>query len=460
MVLDCIESLGSSSSDAVLNALAEVLQIQANDRDTFGDFDGFKSLCQAAIRLSDQSLVLCAFCNAAAHLCTKSQLNRGIFRAEGGIRIVVQFLSQAHESSEVVACARALRSVCLANDGNKKAAANLDGEFNDEELMETECLDTTVPFFKTPNERGAIDLLVDRLEEYDGDVDVQESCVWALREITCDNDTRQSSCAPSAVQNRDYLSNEINFPRIRQIVRSRIKDPDIRPGLLEGLLCLLKEVSCNQYRIRDLVLEDNLLPIIAETLEKGSDSLVRAALFCLRQYAFLDDVKDVLLDQHFHVKVLTALKGHTINKAIVEQAFGIFSNMTMRKPDIARTLHEYRIFAVSQVILDQHKGNPNVVKTVLSTLRNVATQCPECAQEIQEQGLFDYMRTVVIDMKNGTVVRRDESNDLIDHCGKLEAQTRGNQQWQAVFDICRQFLREFREDTGGIREATKYNEYY
>eukprot|EP00397_Hematodinium_sp_SG-2012_P031087 GEMP01032971.1.p1 GENE.GEMP01032971.1~~GEMP01032971.1.p1 ORF type:complete len:462 (+),score=95.76 GEMP01032971.1:48-1433(+) len=461
MVLDAIENLSAPCQNSVLDALTQVQEIDAIDRDVFGDFEGIKALCQAAMRFSDDSQLLCAFCKAAAHVCTKSQLNRGIFRSEGGIRILLQFLSQAGSEKEIIACAEAFRAVCVSNDGNKKAAASLRGEFNSDELAETVCLDTSVPLFKIPTELGALDLLLDKLETYD-DVGVQESCVWALRVLACDDDTRQATCAPSAVENRDYLANEDHFPRIRKFVRKHVKDPDVSPTLLEGLLFLLKEVGCNQNRIRDLVLYDDVLPKVRECLEKGSESLVRASLFVLRQFAFSDDIKDMLIEQNVHVMVLSALKKYTSNRAIVEQSFGLFANMTMRKPAIAQTLYEEpnRIVPVAQVILDTHQGKPNVIKTVLSTLRNVAKQSEECAQEIRDQEIFNYMRNLVTDMKCIVITSRTSSKDLIDHCGKLDAQKDNVRQWQTVCDICKQFLREFREDTEDIRDAAKYNKYY
>jgi len=463
MFMDAIEALAAESPEQIVAAMQLVQEMDPEDRDTFGDFDGIKALCEAAMRHSDNNQVMNAFCKAASFIVTKSPLNRGIFRSEGGIRILVQYLSQTEMPEDIAECAQAIRAACIMNDGNKKAAAQLKGEFNEEELAENECLDTTVPLFKIPTEKGALDLLLDRVEQFPEDMPLQEACVWALRVLACDDDLRQASCAPSAVENRDVLANKENFPRVRSLVRNHLKREGIlKTKLFEGLLLLLKEVGCHQQRIHNLVLEDDVLPAIKETLQTGSENLVKASLFVLRQFAFSDDMKDLLTSQNVHSMAFEAVKRNTKNATIVEQSFGLFSNLTMRKPEIAQTLYDEpnRIVTVAQIILDVHKGNPSVLRSVIQTLRNVSKQVQDAATDMNEYEIFDLLRELVRKHQDH-VANRENSKDLIDMCQKLDTQTGSKRQWQVVVDISKQFLREFREDVGeGLGTNAVYNEFY
>jgi len=463
MFMDTIEKLNAENVDDGLEAIKEVPTLDVDDRETFGDFDGIKNLCQCAMKFSDNHDILQSFCNAATWICTKSKLNRGIFRSDGGIRIIVNFLAITSREEDITACGNALRAACTMNDGNKKAAAQLKGEFNQEELQETECLDTNVPLFKNATEAGALDLLLDRLEQYPDNRELQEACVWGLRTLACDDDGRQASCAPSAVENRDYLANQDHFPRIRKLVRRHLANDDIlHTKLFEGLLLLLKEVGCHQKRIHDLVLEDDVLPTVKAALQTGSENLVKASLFVLRQFAFSDDMKDLLTRQNVHIMTLEAVKRNTANPTIVEQAFGLFSNLTMRKPEIAQTLYEEpcRIVTISQVIFDCHKERPNVLRAVIQTLRNVSKQVPEAATDVIEYEIFDIVRKIVLNHQDH-VANRENSKDIIDLAQKLDTQDGSKKLWQVCVDVSKQFLREFREDVGeGLVSKIRYNEFY
>jgi hypothetical protein len=239
-----------------------------------------------------------------------------------------------------------------------------------------------------------------------------------------------------------------------------MKSESVHTKLFEGLLLLLKEVGCHQTRIHNLVLEDDVLPRIKEALQEGTENLVKASLFVIRQIAFSDDMKDLLTDQDVHVMAFGAVKRYTVNPTIVEQAFGLFSNLTMRKPAIAQILFDEpcRIMAVAQIILGIHKDKPQVLKTVLSTLRNIAKQVEDAETNVRDNDIFKLMRMIVLSQQ-GVIARRDDAFDLVEHCETLDTQKPNVKQWQIVVDICKQFLREFREDDG-IRTAAKFNKYY
>merc|ERR1712151_1032856 len=136
------------------------------------------------------------------------------------------------------------------------------------------------------------------------------------------------------------------------------------------------------------------------------------------------------------LRCVAAAREHMSCGPIVEQAFGLFANLTMRKPHIATRLNaaEFRVVAVGQLVLAQYRSNPNVVKSVLQTLRNVAKQDDAAALEVKESDLFEEMR-------------------------KLVAEHQDDGKWRSPVEIAKQFLREFRADDG-LRKAAEFNDYY
>ncbi|CAD7931025.1 unnamed protein product [Amoebophrya sp. A25] len=454
--------------------------------------------------------MMSAFCLSLKGVCAKSNLNRGALREEGAVEEVVHFVERCFEEITdsttdrermlqmcVAAGCSALKSLCAGNDGNKKLAAKIKGKFNAEKLAETDCLDPSVPTMAKSTDKAGkgVDLLLDVLERFPDDSRVQMEAIWALRSIVTDDDARGGeSMVPSAVENRDYVCDRERFPRIREIIvrsfrslKKRIDDGanaasaeidsdadkeadgeaegDEESGAgesakagpeaadtsspftgeqwcwLEGVLLLMKEVGCHQERIHKFVFEDNVLPLIKDTLSFGHESIVRACLFVLRQFAFSDHMKELFTsdDAGITKTAMLVLRKYTQNTGVVEQAFGLFSNLTLRKPQICATLNAdpMRIAAMGLLVLQDYQDNASVVTTVLFTLRNVAKAVPEAAKEMEDSGIFELIRKI--------------------YFARESSQTR---QWLAAKDIGKQFLREFREDTDGMRRPITHNDYY
>ncbi|CAD7948229.1 unnamed protein product [Amoebophrya sp. A120] len=466
-----------------------------------------------------------AFCQSLKGVCHRSNLNRGALRDEGAVEEVVGFVEATFhclasptdgkpvsgERKELLErCIAAgccgLKALCQGNDGNKKLAARIAGKFNAEGLAATDCLDPTVPTMaKTTDKTGkAIDLLLEILEYLSESAKVQTQGIWALRSIVTDDDSRGGeSMVPSAVENRDYVCDRERFPRVREIIvrsfrsmKQSIDDNLEKENLggeqtahnatsssssaelpeqpkkspmspdqwyrLEGVLLLMKEVGCHQERIHKFVFEDNVLPLIKDTLSYGHQSIVRACLFVLRQFAFSDHMKDLFTntdaeitktatdlmrsqkntdntDAEITKTAMLVLRKYTKCTAIVEQAFGLFSNLTLRKPQICETLNAdpMRIAAMGLLVLAEYQNNASVVTTVLFTLRNVAKAVPEAAKEMEDSGLFELIRKIY-----------------------FQREADMHRQWLAAKDIGKQFLREFREDTDGMRRPITHNDYY
>jgi hypothetical protein len=99
--------------------------------------------------------------------------------------------SENRFARSICCTAIALKAMCYGNDGNKKVAARVAGEFNEEGLMETDCLDTNVPTLKRDSSKKgkAIDILLNCLTldvpgaRFKSDIHIQGHCLWALRVI-------------------------------------------------------------------------------------------------------------------------------------------------------------------------------------------------------------------------------------------------------------------------------------
>merc|ERR1739848_47572 len=125
---------------------------------------------------------------------------------------------------------------------------------------------------------------------------------------------------------------------------------------------------------------------------------LRSCIGLLRQFAFDDDMKDRIgVETDTAQSVLLVLKQRTQNLPIVEQAFGLFSNITLRKPHVMEKLNADpgRLVAIARIILVTHETAPGVVKTVMQTLRN-ASKVPEAVEEMREHEVFDSIRKIVL----------------------------------------------------------------
>merc|ERR1711990_729489 len=250
----------------------------------------------------------------------------------------------------------------------------------------------------------------------------------ALRSLTSDDDSRQLSCAPSAVQNREFCADEENFPVVRKILRAAMNEPS--PAIAQVVLPLMKDACWNQTKIHQLVFEDNILPLVLATMEKAGTSdepVVKAVLIVLRQFCFSDDKK-------FLPWSLAAVKTYSHNKGVLEQAFGLFSNLTLKMPAIAELLTEKcELLSIAHITMHKHPETPTLLRTVVQTVRNIS-KVEHVLESIKESIIIEELRDIMVKQKD-------------------------NPKWRDTIEITKQFLRELREDVG-LREANQWNEYY
>mmetsp|Transcript_71476 Transcript_71476/g.155255 ORF Transcript_71476/g.155255 Transcript_71476/m.155255 type:complete len:494 (+) Transcript_71476:72-1553(+) len=446
-LLELIDDLEANRKEAsalasTVRSLGRRLRLSPEDRDNLSDFEGIALICDAMKHHSWRGEAMLALCSAMPDLCRLSTINRGAFRDGGALDATVELLRAGISESDVTlatAASISLTALCTGNDGNKKAAAALRGEFNEEELVETDA-DYRTPLFKAPDRSGALQLLLEALAHFADSVPLQTHGCAALRCLLCDDDSRQASCVPSAVENRELAVNDKNFSTYRKAVERALFLEASGPAQLrlrEQAMLLLREISCRQDRIHELVFEAKLLPSIEDALGNGDERVVRASLAVIRAFAFSDDLKEQLaVLSNVAAQCVVAVRRHFEHPSICEQAFGLFANLTMRKSHIASKLNgpEFRVIAVGFMVLEKHKQKPTTVRSVLQTIRNVATQDEAAALEVKESELFSEMQELVVEKQ-------------------------GNDKWRSPVEIAKQFLREFREDEG-IRKPAAWNEFY
>lgn len=96
----------------------------------------------------------------------------------------------------------------------RQAAARITGIINSEKLAETNCQDPSVPtMLKSASSDGkSLDHLLHLLVTYPKCDAIQTNCVWALRTLVTDDDSRGGeSMVPSAVANRDYVCDRVGL---------------------------------------------------------------------------------------------------------------------------------------------------------------------------------------------------------------------------------------------------------
>jgi len=448
-MMDLVDAIAEAASDA--GALAAVLRdvgrrarISDSDRDALTDFEGVAEICKALKEpphlWKGEAMIAC--CRVLPDICRKSLLNRGALRDEGFLDATVDLLRTAilaEDEPAATAASTALTALCTANDGNKQVAARK-REMNTEELIKTNAEDLSVPLFRDPDAPGALDSLLEALKRFPASATLQTQALGAFRCLVCDDDPRQATCMPSAVENREWAVGDDGFPRVREAIERAfaLKD-DARPllRLREQAMLLLKEVSCREDKIHEFIYDAGMLPRIETSLDIGDERMVRASLSVIRAFGFADDIKEQLaVESNVALRCVEAVQRHVGVPTICEQGFGLFANLTMRKPHIATLLNgpKYRVVAVGQVVLQRHVARPGVVRSVIQTARNVATQDEAAGLEVRESGLLEELRRLVCE-------HEEEAS------------------WRSPVEIAKQFLREFRADDG-VRKAAQYNEYY
>mmetsp|Transcript_64586 Transcript_64586/g.120244 ORF Transcript_64586/g.120244 Transcript_64586/m.120244 type:complete len:487 (-) Transcript_64586:56-1516(-) len=447
-MLDLIEAAEAAARDApelskVLKNIARRASMSESDRDLLSDFEGISQICEALSAHDWSGEAMVAFCEALPAICKKSNLNRSALRDAGAVDAIVDYaraeLALGHEA-EVVAAATSITALCTANDANKKTAARLKGDFNEAELVATNCQDTRVPMFAEPDRPGALDVLLEALTAFPKSAPLQTAVLQAVNCLINDDDPRQPSCVPAAVENRDRAVSEKVFPTMRAAAERALalEGPDNPlPRLREQAMLLLRTIACREDRIKELVFDAGLLTRVETSLTDKDERVVRACLSLIRAFGFSDNIKERLaVESDVALRCLGAVRQHTSSPAVCEQGFGLFANLTMRKPHIATRLNgpEYRIIAVGQMVLGKYLERPGVVRSVVGTIRNVATQDEAAATEVREAGLLDEILALVKDHE-------------------------GDCHWTSSLEVARQFLREFRADEG-IRKAAVWNEFY
>jgi hypothetical protein len=439
-LLDLIDAAGEAAEDpgrlaSVLVDIGRRCRATPGDRDLLSDFEGISVICKALAGPPHQwrGEAMLAFCRAMPDVCRTSTVNRGALRDEGFVAATVAFLRAsvgAKDEAAAQAACLALTALCTANDGNKRATAQL-------AHPETEGSEEPAP---EKGQSGML-LLLDALGCFPESVALQTAAISALRALLTDDDPRKADCEPSAVENREIALSDDGFPFFgaaveRALGLARTGDqPHLR--LQEQALLLLREIARGQERIQVLAMGAKLLPRVQATVPLDDARVLRAALGVLRAFAAVEEVRDEIgLFTDGAAQCLVAVRRHLATPAVCEQGFGLFANLTLRKSPIAAKLNEGEagIVGLGLAVLRRHQDRPEIVRSIALALRNVAIQDDVASREVKEAGIFEEVRRLVSEHEH-------------------EAR------WKAAVDVARQFLREFRADAGMEKKAI-YNAYY
>lgn len=446
-MMDLVDEVEEAAQDP--SALAQVLRrvggrakLSLNDREAFCDFEGVSKVCEAISKEPHnwRGEAMLALCAIIPELCRASVINRGAFNDEGFVDQVVDYLDEVvrdGNEEEVMCMSTALSALCTAHDGNKKAAARLLGEFNEEELVKSDCNDPRVPLFKESEKPGALNIFLNALTRFQENARLQAAVLEAFTCLIRDDDARQAS-VPWAVKNRDQAVGTL-LPEVlacaHQAIALACKQSFLK--LRQQILLLVKEIACRQDTIETLLTDASLLPCMQSWLGDKSLVLVRASLSALRALAFADSVKEAFVFESDIAKLcLLAVQIHLTDSAVCAQGFGFFANIALRKPHIAAWLEgsECSVVGLAHHVMEKHVGQPAVMSSVIQALRNIMAHNKEKALEIVEPGMFDNLRQVVVKHQN-------------------------EPKWRSATQNARQLLLEF-DELGSLRASPEWNEYY
>eukprot|EP00929_Paragymnodinium_shiwhaense_P067079 TRINITY_DN33755_c0_g1_i1.p1 TRINITY_DN33755_c0_g1~~TRINITY_DN33755_c0_g1_i1.p1 ORF type:complete len:488 (+),score=157.17 TRINITY_DN33755_c0_g1_i1:82-1545(+) len=435
-LIDAVEEAGEDVErlTAVIRDIGKRIRLTPDDRDFLTDFEGVANICKALSAPPHEwrGPAMLAFCRIMPEVCRTSTVNRGSLRDEGFVAAAVELLRTSiadGDEQQAAAAAMALAALCTGNDGNKKAAAQVPASAADEEASANE-------------KPGALLLLLEALGRFEDSLPVQTEAISALRALVTDDDPRKADCEPAALQNREIVSSDAGFPFTGTAIDrafsllEKAEKPQVK--LQEQALLLLREVSRRKELLPTLAMDAKFLTRVQPSLQSEEVRVVRGALAVLRGFAQLEDVRDELaLLSDGAEKCRKAVRKHIGTAAICEQGFGLLANMTMRKSPVTGKMNEGEapvITLASEAIL-QHRDRPDVMRSIVHTVRNMAVQEELAATEVKM------------------------STNIIPEVRMLVQAHEGQAKWHAAVDISRQFLREHRADEGMLKQA-QYNAYY
>jgi len=443
-LIDAAEEVGDDveSLTTIVRNIGRRIRATPGDRDLLNDFEGLAHICKALATPAHnwKGDAMIAFCRAMPDICRTSAVNRGSLRDEGFVVAAVELLRSAiadGEEAAAVSASLALASLCTSSDGNKRAAAQLQSPERIVEIAEGDALGD-VPQSSKP---GALILLVDALARFPESNVLQTEAVACLRALLTDDDPRKGAGKSAAVENREVATSDEGFPFYGVTVeRALATVADSEKPLIklhEQALLLLRELSRRPDRIEALAIGAKLLARVKKSVMAEDARVVRAALGVLQNFAAHEEVRDDLTIMSDGARdCMVAVKKNLKTPAVCEQGFGLFANLTMRKSPVSAKLCEGEpsLITLALPVLRAHQDRPDVMRSTIHTLRNVASQEESVIKEIKETDIFEEVRKVV-------------------------KQHEQDSRWKSAVDISRQFLREHRQDEGMEKKA-QYNKFY
>jgi len=449
----------------ILRNVGKCCEADPTERDMFGDCDGFDHLKPLLLKLPG-----ChgAWCEMIPALVSKHVINQCSirdddesatvhFRKTGPdsfdaiketdqeapvhvpmVKILFEYVKEKvnalHDKPPTCAIPfDALRAVTVQNDANKRAITTLGG------------LDLLL--------RAASSCLPKDPEAEQASAKVLTSVIMAFGSLCKDDDPRQPSCVPTAVENRDGVGKS-DFPELRRICRRAIElygeHEHVGQKCCDVVFPLLKDTSNHHLKIGDLVRKDKMLQTAVYLCkfwnERGGEVGVKSTLAFIRHIAMVDvpkgttisrdmvgeDMKEYLANDCEFLKIFFRILKVNMNgsERVTEQCFGLLSNMVLRKEHIALNfVHQYELIDNCRLALFKFgTKSPIIIKTVLQVLLNIG-QIEECCKLMEDDVIYAKAR------------------EVFEHA-EAEFKGSGNEKWRDAYDKCKRFLTAQREEVG------------
>lgn len=443
-MLELIEMAENVGTDVdalvrVVRQVAKRARASPDDRDLLGDFEGVAHICRAVADVHGwRGEAMIALCLAASDICRLSSVNRGSLRDGGFVSAALGLLRSGlgdKSQASVVAAASAIAAVCTASDANKGIVAKL--SYDDDQGGPSKTQET-----------GGLVLLIEAIAAFPQDVAVLTECMSALRALLTDDDSHLSDLAHCAAEIRQAATSSAAMPLFTSAMVTALgkagEEADAQAPaaktskLREQALLVLRELSRRQDLVEVLAFGASLLPhAIAAATDARDPRISRAGLAVLRNFSSCEEVRDELvLSSDAARRCVASVRKQIASAPVCDQGFGLLANLTMRRSTVTTALcdSELAIVRLAHAALAAHSSRADVCRSVVLTVRNLASQDEAAAREARESDIFSQARRIVVEHE-------------------VEAK------WGAAVEVARQFLREWREDEGIERKA-QYNAFY
>merc|ERR1711904_741860 len=104
-------------------------------------------------------------------------------------------------------------------------------------------------------------------------------------------------------------------------------------------------------------------------------------------------------------------KTYSHNKGVLEQAFGLFSNLCLKMPAIAEHLTEKcELLSLAHITMHKHPDSPSLLRSVVQTVRNIS-KVEHVLESIKESVIIEELRDNFV-KTSASETRRSTTNSI------------------------------------------------